>query len=36
VRLFGHVKDESQLKELMKAVTMISQVVIGIMAIASR
>lgn len=35
-RLFGHVKDESQLKELMKAVTMISQVVIGIMAIASR
>jgi hypothetical protein len=36
VRLFGHVKDESQLEELMKAVTMISQVVIGIMAIASR
>jgi hypothetical protein len=36
VRLFGHVKDESQLRELMKAVTMISQVVIGIMAIASR
>jgi hypothetical protein len=35
-RLFGYVKDESQLKELMKAVTMISQVVIGIMAIASR
>jgi flagellar biosynthesis GTPase FlhF len=35
-RLFGHVKDESQLRELMKAVTMISQVVIGIMAIASR
>jgi len=35
-RLFGHVKDESQMKELMKAVTMISQVVIGIMAIASR
>jgi hypothetical protein len=36
VRLFKHVKDESQLEELMKAVTMISQVVIGIMAIASR
>ena len=35
-RLFGHVKDESQLRELMKAVTMISRVVIGIMAIASR
>jgi hypothetical protein len=35
-RLFGHLKDESQLRELMKAVTMISQVVIGIMAIASR
>jgi hypothetical protein len=30
------VKDEGQLKELMKAVTMISQVVIGIMAVASR
>ena len=36
VRLFGHVKDEDQLEELMKAVTMISRVVIGIMAIASR
>jgi hypothetical protein len=35
-RLFGHVKDEDQLKELMKAVTMISQVVVGIMAVASR
>jgi hypothetical protein len=35
-RLFGHVKDEGQLEELMKAVTMISQVVIGIMAVASR
>ena len=36
VRLFGNVKDENQLKELMKAVTMISQVVIGIMAVTSR
>lgn len=36
VRLFSHVHDEVELGELMAAVTMISQVLIGIMAVAAQ